>query len=95
MRCHICDKTLTDVEIQRTPDNESFEPCSVCMEIIMDTAYCDGFVREEPLDEPELEDEFGAGAVEILDLETFRTSFYGCSRLDGFDPEFHNSPRTE
>lgn len=71
MRCHVCDKALTDAEIQVSPSGVGYEPCIPCMEVAMDAAYSDGFVREEPLDDPELNDEFGDGAVEVLDPDTF------------------------
>lgn len=57
MRCNICDKVLTDVEVQFTPDKKGFEPCSPCMEIIMDAAYSDGFVRPDEADEVPILDE--------------------------------------
>ena len=62
MRCHICDKALSEAEIQVTPDGKGFEPCSQCMEVILDAAYSDGFVRPDDLDE-----------VETLDEDTNRT----------------------
>ena len=84
MRCHICDKALSEAEIQVTPDNKGFEPCAICTEIAMDAAYCDGFVREEPLDDPELNTSFGNGAVEVLDADTFR------SGVDQYDLGFQD-----
>ena len=71
MRCAICDKALSESEIQFTPDSKTFEPCSVCIEIIMDTAYCDGFTKEDPLDDPELDDLYGSGTVETLDSDIY------------------------
>lgn len=62
MRCHICDKTLTEGEIQVSPSGHGYEPCSVCMEIALDAAYCDGFVRPDDLDE-----------VDTLEGDTFLT----------------------
>lgn len=70
MRCNICDKALTEAEIQVTPDNKSYEPCAFCFEIAMDAAYSDGFVKEDPLDDPELDYIYGSGAVDTLDLDT-------------------------
>ena len=89
MRCHICDKALSEAEIQLTPDGKEFEPCSVCMEVIMETAYCDGFVREEPLDDPELDDLYGSGSVEVLDPDTYRSAFDHC------DPGFQKDSYSE
>lgn len=41
-RCNICDNELTEQEIQFGEDKK-LEPCTSCLEIIMDAAYCDGF----------------------------------------------------
>lgn len=70
MRCHCCDKQLTEAEIQYIPATNSFEMCSICLEIAMDTAYSDGFVRPDDVD-----------GVEILEIETLEdnTGWY----LDG------------
>lgn len=81
MRCHVCDKALTDTEIQASPSGHGYEPCSVCMEIALDAAYCDGFVREDPLEEIELDDD---GSLDTLELDTFRTVFDHC------DPGFQS-----
>ena len=74
MRCHCCDRALSDTEIQILPD-KTFEMCTTCLEISLDAAYSDGFVREDPPEEQELEDVYGSGAVETLDIDTFR-SYY-------------------
>ena len=42
MRCYICNNELTIQEIQLDEEGKS-EPCTPCLRIIMDTAYCDGF----------------------------------------------------
>lgn len=46
-RCYICDNELTEQEIQLNACNfnegPKLEPCTSCLEIIMDAAYCDGF----------------------------------------------------
>lgn len=82
MRCHICDKVLTEAEIQPMPDKKGYEPCSVCLEIALDTAYSDGFVREEPLDDPELQLLFGDGTVPILlDTDPLQSEFDFTSSL--------------
>lgn len=47
MRCYICDKTLTDKEVVYDDDLKAYDPCSTCMEIILDTAYSDGYVHAD------------------------------------------------
>lgn len=76
MRCAICDKTLAEGEIVILPDGK-FDCCSVCLEVAMDAAYCDGFTREDPLEhDPEFEEEFGTGEVEIfVEPDTYK-SYY-------------------
>jgi len=66
MRCYICDKSMTEAEIQLLPGTLKLDCCATCMEVVMETAYSDGFIKEEPL-EREIEDEFGNGVVETLD----------------------------
>lgn len=39
MKCHICDKTLSEAEVQYHPLLKTYEPCSFCLEIINDTAF--------------------------------------------------------
>lgn len=79
MRCHICDKSMTDQEIQIAPDGKTFEPCAVCMAVILETAYSDGFVKEEDLSVELGEDDIGSGAVEVLDdNESYRSVFDHC-----------------
>lgn len=50
MRCVICDVELSENEIQISDESKSkvtglpaSEPCTTCQDIIMDTAYSDGF----------------------------------------------------
>lgn len=42
MRCAICDRQLTDKEVVFNKDLQAYEPCTVCLDIAMDAAYCDG-----------------------------------------------------
>lgn len=93
MRCNCCDRVLGDAEIQLAPDN-SFEPCATCMEIIMDTAYSDGFTR--PVDEEfELEEDeefdaldLGVEEVENFDDDTeYRSYFDHCDVSPVHDPD--------
>ena len=71
MRCHICDKTLSDAEIQLAPD-KTYEPCAPCMEIILDAAYSDGFIRPDDLDAVEiLDDDTSITEVDNTDLWSF------------------------
>ncbi len=71
MRCHICDKALTEAEIQLTPDGEGFEPCAHCMEVALDAAYCDGFVRPDDLDGVEILD----NDVQLTDVDQLEFQF--------------------
>lgn len=43
MRCNICDRQLTEKEISWNKEIEAFEPCTVCLDVINDAAYSDGF----------------------------------------------------
>lgn len=47
MRCHICDKALTEAEGQFNKELNEREPCSVCLEIALDAAYSGGFSHDE------------------------------------------------
>jgi hypothetical protein len=47
MRCSICDKTLSEKEVNWNTDLSTFEPCGQCMDIIMDAAYTSQFAPEE------------------------------------------------
>ena len=47
MRCHICDKQLTDKEVVWNKDLDAYEPCSFCLEAARDAAYSDGFQNED------------------------------------------------
>ena len=47
MKCYICDKDLSDKEIAYSEDLQGYEACSECLEIIYDTAYSDGFDKED------------------------------------------------
>lgn len=47
MRCNICDKQLTDKEIQWNKELQTWEPCSFCLEAAMDAAYSDGFQHDD------------------------------------------------
>jgi len=50
MRCHCCDKVLTEIEIQYVQEENSWEMCAVCLEAAMDAAYSDGFQRPDDAD---------------------------------------------
>lgn len=57
MRCAICDKDLSDKETIYNEDLKAYEPCTTCLDIALDAAYCDGFSIEH--DEiPTLDTEF-------------------------------------
>lgn len=42
MHCVICDKTMSEKEIDYNSNTKEFEPCVTCLEVIRDTAYPDG-----------------------------------------------------
>lgn len=59
-RCYICNNELTENEIQISTEEMKLEPCTTCLEIIMDSAYCDGFEPYPSEDQdviPELDEE--------------------------------------
>jgi hypothetical protein len=87
MRCHICDKALTEAEIQYIPQTKEFDCCSTCLEVAMDAAYCDGFVKEDPLDDPELEEQFGNGETETLHRDTYISTPYEGDYKRGWDDD--------
>ena len=43
MRCNICDRKMTDKEIAYNEELGAFEPCSTCLEVIMDAAFSGGY----------------------------------------------------
>ncbi len=47
MHCYICDKELTEKEIQLHPVTGKTEPCSECMEEILDAAYQGEFAHHD------------------------------------------------
>lgn len=77
MRCNICDRALSDAEVVFNKDIDTYEPCSTCLEVAMDAAFSQGFSPDgDPLDDPEMQEEFGNGAVETLDPD-FQRDEYG------------------
>lgn len=70
MRCHICDKALSDTEVVFNKELNDYEPCSTCLEIAMDAAFSQGYHRPDDEIAVEVGDEFGDGIVETLDPET-------------------------
>lgn len=47
IKCHICDKDLTDKEVQYNKDLKCWEPCMNCWDVILDAAYSDGFQYDD------------------------------------------------
>lgn len=47
MKCHICDAELSDKEVSWNKELNSFEPCTVCLDIAMDAAYSNGYTTED------------------------------------------------
>lgn len=39
MRCNICDKALSEKEVEWNNDIQTFEPCTTCLDIALDAAY--------------------------------------------------------
>lgn len=78
MRCNICDRALSDAEVVFNKDIDTYEPCSTCLEVAMDAAFSQGFSPDgDPLDDPEMQEEFGNGAVETLDPDFQRDDGFG------------------
>jgi hypothetical protein len=65
MRCECCDRSMEGDEIQYLPDSLTLDYCAVCVDIAMDAAYSDGFIR--PDDEVT---ELGEGSGEVPVLDT-------------------------
>ena len=47
MKCRICDAGLSDKEVTWNKELNSFEPCTVCLDIAMDAAYSNGYTTED------------------------------------------------
>lgn len=41
MRCHICDKTLSDKEVNYNNDHQDWEPCGSCLQAISEVFTSD------------------------------------------------------
>jgi hypothetical protein len=71
MKCNICDRELSEKEISFNEDINTFEPCTTCLDIAMDAAYCDGFTTEDDeyilLDDEELDNEYYRSVVSLDD----------------------------
>lgn len=60
---------MSETEIVWNTDTESFEPCSTCMTIILETAYSDGFlIEEEDIDKTLEDDVFRSYYDNVSDL---------------------------
>ena len=78
MRCYICDKLMSDAEVHWMPETESFDCCSICLEIALEAANCGH-------DSDEIDEDAAAGEEnEILDVETYRTVFDHCDPSGSF-----------
>lgn len=88
MRCNICDRALSDAEVVFNKDLDTYEPCSTCLEVAMDAAFSQGFSPDgDPLDDPEMQEEFGNGAVETLDPDFQRDGWGDASDIRYFGGE--------
>ena len=75
MHCYICDRTLSDTEIVYNRQIGEYEPCSTCLTAALDAAYTNGFSPDEPLDDPDLQEKHGSGAVETLESSTWASDY--------------------
>lgn len=66
MRCNICNKSMTDKEIQWNEDLKTYEPCVTCLDIAMDAAYSQGYDYDEEEYTPVLDGEFDDEAVILV-----------------------------
>lgn len=75
MHCEICDRTLTPEEIIFNKELETYEPCTTCLDVIMDAAYG----RSRPDDDEEgfiILDSDWDGEGEELSFEFMRDEYY-------------------
>lgn len=75
MRCHICDKALSDTEVSWNKDLGEYEPCAVCLEIALDAAYSGDFKADEEVSEEIPDDIFPVAP--ILEADQYRSTFDG------------------
>lgn len=66
MRCYICDVELSEAEIQLDEEGKS-EPCTTCLNIIMNTAYCNGFTPGKDTTLPLPDGEEDVELIEIVE----------------------------
>jgi len=75
---------MTEAEIQISPDGVSIDCCPFCLEIALDAAYCDGFVREDPYEEIELDEDVEVPEeVDILEVDNYRSYYDGTDFIEG------------
>lgn len=72
MHCNICDKELSDKEVNYNDDLKTYEPCTTCLDVAMDAAYSQGYKTED--DEFYIEEDFDANS-EVANDYKFNT-FY-------------------
>lgn len=65
VRCHICNKTLTEPTFNR--DHGDIDPCHECSEIIQDTLA--GYKDKAVIDEDDLGGEESFGDYPVVDCE--------------------------
>lgn len=76
MRCNICDKALTENEINWNKEIDAFDPCSTCLEIALEAAFGQGYHDDD--------EEY----VPVLDDDDYFTSYvdpYEVGNYFGFD----------
>lgn len=47
MKCNVCDRQLGEKEISWNKDINNFEMCGECLEVALDAAFSDGFLKED------------------------------------------------
>lgn len=49
MKCHACDKDMSDKEINYNEELGDYEMCTTCLDIALDAAYSQGFQTEDDI----------------------------------------------
>lgn len=79
IHCDICDRDMSDKEIQYNEDLKTYESCTTCLDIAMEAAYTGQFKTEDDVYEL-LEDDFDNwDGIEVinfgLDYDPYQEEF--------------------